>query len=446
MSFIDIFFMAIKAMLKRKLRTFLTILGVVIGTASITVMVSLGVGVNQAFDTIIEEMGPSALTIHVWGNSWDPSPFEPILNDDIVEQINNHYNVVIATPIISSWLTLTQGRYEANVTVVGIKPEAMELLGFNVEQGNNLTNSDDLQIVLGGNAPFQFRNQRNRNQFNWGWQGSGIEATIDLLNGRMQLSIGENSRPLMVQPIGILYGHDFETSDQSFMPLSQLKEIEELRERANRNNQQNQASTFISGSPFTMQSHQQNEGYDQVRVLANNVSNVEEIITYIENMGISNVFSQTQWINAQRESTEMLQGLLSAIGAVSLVVAAISIANTMIMSIYERTREIGVMKVIGASVKDIRRLFLVEASLIGAVGGAFGLVLSFIISYIINSEGLQFLGELTWIDTTGTASSVIPVWLYILAFTFSSFIGLVSGFLPARRATKISALAAIKTD
>ena len=433
MSILDLFSMAIKSMLKRKVRTFLTILGVVIGTAAITVMISLGVGVNMAFDQLLDQMGSTALRIQVWGNTWDPSPFEPVLDDTVVDQINSHPNVVIATPFLDSWLILRQGRYEASMHVIGIKPEAMEFLGFNVMEGENLNSSDELQIVFGSNAPFHFRNERNRNQWNWGWGGDGVAATIDLLGGRMQAGFGDESmRPYMVQPLGILDGETWETANSSFMPLAQVQEINEARLRWERS--QGHSSPGSTA------------GYNQVQVLADDVNNVEIVLEYIQNMGITNAFSETQWINAQREGTEMLQGLLSAIGAVSLFVAAISIANTMIMSIYERTKEIGVMKVIGASIKDIRRLFLIEAALIGAIGGGLGLLLSSVVSYVINTQGLEFLGGLTWVDTSGTASSVIPVWLYMLAFFFSCVIGLVSGFLPARRATKISALAAIKTD
>lgn len=431
-------------MLKRKIRTFLTILGVVIGTAAITVMISLGVGVNQTFDELIEQMGAQALRIEIWSNSWDAGPFDPLLDMDAVERINSHPHVRIATPMAQTWLSFQSGRYTADsITVIGIIPEAMPFLGFYVAEGPGFDlESDELQILLSANARYQFRNERNRDQWNWGWAGGGVEATIDLLAA--PLFVGTNNegnsgrnRPLTVQAVGIMSGEDWQTSQNSFMRFDQFEELQAIIERQNR-----------SGSGFggLMTSGMVNrEEFNQVMVVAYSANHVSEITEYIQDMGFQ-AWSSTQMVDMQRESTEMLQGLLAAIAGVSLVVAAISIANTMVMSIYERTREIGIMKVIGASIRDIRQLFLIEAGLIGAIGGAVGLLLSAAVSYLLNNEGLDFFGGMTWMDTSGGATSVIPTWLYVLSFCFASIIGLVSGFLPARRATKISALAAIKTD
>jgi len=130
---------------------------------------------------------------------------------------------------------------------------------------------------------------------------------------------------------------------------------------------------------------------------------------------------------------------------VSLFVAAIGISNTMVMSIYERTREIGVMKVIGASLKDIRRLFLLEAALIGVFGGVLGAGLSLGVSKIINNYGIPFFDNMVY-GANESDISAIPAWLCLFALGFSAVIGLVSGYFPARRAMKLSALTAIRTE
>ena len=116
----------------------------------------------------------------------------------------------------------------------------------------------------------------------------------------------------------------------------------------------------------------------------------------------------------------------------------------MIMSIYERTKEIGVIKVIGASVKDIRNMFLLEATLIGFIGGALGIALSYLGSYILNffaGSSMDYGGEIT-----NVVISYIPAGLVIIAGLFSMLIGLASGYLPAIKATKISAIDAIRTN
>ena len=137
-----------------------------------------------------------------------------------------------------------------------------------------------------------------------------------------------------------------------------------------------------------------------------------------------------------------LQLILGGIGAVSLLVSAIGIANTMIMSIYERTKEIGVMKVLGCIVTDIRKLFLFEAGIIGFLGGCLGLALSFAISFVLNKYAPE-IGEQLGISS-GSDISVIPLWLALAALAFSIVIGMVSGLYPAVKATKIKAIEAMR--
>ena len=139
-----------------------------------------------------------------------------------------------------------------------------------------------------------------------------------------------------------------------------------------------------------------------------------------------------------------IQLILGGIGAVSLLVSAIGIANTMIMSIYERTKEIGVMKVLGCVVTDIRKLFLFESSIIGLLGGAVGLGLSYGISYLLNEYAPE-IGEALGISS-GYDISIIPIWLAVAALAFSMLIGIVSGLYPARKATKIRAIEAMRTE
>ena len=141
----------------------------------------------------------------------------------------------------------------------------------------------------------------------------------------------------------------------------------------------------------------------------------------------------------------MLQMVLGAIGSIAMMVSAINIANTMVMSIYERTKEIGVMKVLGCLVKDIKRQFLLEAGLIGLAGGVVGILISYILSYLINKYGAGIMGAIVGTGTEGKLS-VIPFWLPFAAAAFGMLVGLLSGYFPARRATKIRAIEAMKTE
>ncbi len=134
-----------------------------------------------------------------------------------------------------------------------------------------------------------------------------------------------------------------------------------------------------------------------------------------------------------------IQAVLGGIGAVSLFVAAIGITNTMMMSIYERTKEIGVMKVLGCDLRNIRTLFLMEAGFIGLIGGIIGLVLSFTISAVMNK-----LAQASEEYMNGI--SYIPLWLSGLSLIFAILVGMIAGFFPARRAMKLSPLAAIRNE
>jgi ABC-type antimicrobial peptide transport system permease subunit len=136
--------------------------------------------------------------------------------------------------------------------------------------------------------------------------------------------------------------------------------------------------------------------------------------------------------------------VLGGIGAVSLFVAALGITNTMVMSIYERTREIGVMKVLGAELPVIKKLFLFEAGMIGFFGGLLGLVLSYLISWLVNSVGVS-LFNIGWGETTG-GISFIPLWLSGAALVFATVVGIAAGFYPALRAMHLSALEAIRNE
>ena len=140
------------------------------------------------------------------------------------------------------------------------------------------------------------------------------------------------------------------------------------------------------------------------------------------------------------KQARLIQLVLGGLGAISLFVAALGITNTMIMSIYERTREIGVMKVLGCRLNDIRMMFLLEAGGIGFLGGVVGILFSYFLSFILN------LVTSALVEGMSMKISVIPFWLVLLGMGFAIGVGLIAGFSPANRAVKISPLAAIRQE
>jgi ABC-type antimicrobial peptide transport system permease subunit len=137
------------------------------------------------------------------------------------------------------------------------------------------------------------------------------------------------------------------------------------------------------------------------------------------------------------------QSQLIAIGLISLLVSAIGIANTMLASILERSREIGVMKVVGLGIGKINLMFLVESALIGLAGGMIGLGISYVLGALTNLGGSEM--NLLGMHFQNGVKLVIPWWLALGAAGISCAVGVVSGIYPARKATKMSPLEAIRS-
>ncbi|MDF2541268.1 MAG: hypothetical protein K0S47_986 [Herbinix sp.] len=179
------------------------------------------------------------------------------------------------------------------------------------------------------------------------------------------------------------------------------------------------------------------------------IDNVEEVQKKLTEMG----YQSSSLISNYKplmEAADTMQMVLGALGAVAMLVSAISIANTMVMSIYERTKEIGIMKVLGCAVKDVRKLFLFEAALIGLLGGCIGISFGYGASWLINKFGQPIFKALMssnyMYDLQNTQFSIIPIWLPPVSVGIAIIIGVLSGYFPARRATKIRAIEAMKTE
>jgi ABC-type antimicrobial peptide transport system permease subunit len=200
----------------------------------------------------------------------------------------------------------------------------------------------------------------------------------------------------------------------------------------------------IPGQPTRKNGKAYNElFYSELIVQVDKTENVTELTNMINDMGYS-AYSSAEWIQQEMDSMNTIQAVLGAIGAVAMLVAAISITNTMMMSIYERTKEIGVMKVLGCDIRNIQALFLLEAGFIGFLGGVIGVGFSYCISFVINS----LLTSSGMGDTMGISGAIcrIPLWLCPVAVVFAVVVGMVAGFIPSLRAMRLSPLAAIRNE
>lgn len=177
--------------------------------------------------------------------------------------------------------------------------------------------------------------------------------------------------------------------------------------------------------------------YSQIYVDVDDMENVTEVQNAINAMGYQ-ASSNAEWVQAMQTQYGYVQLVLGGIGAVSLLVAAIGITNTMMMSIYERTKEIGIMKVLGCDLRNIQMMFLMEAGFIGFIGGIVGLGFSFAISILIN-QIVASMGNMMTL-------SYIPPWLALLSLVFAILVGMIAGFFPSLRAMRLSPLAAIRNE
>ncbi len=187
----------------------------------------------------------------------------------------------------------------------------------------------------------------------------------------------------------------------------------------------------------------EHEGYDVLIVKALSLNDASQIIDVLQERGFQ-VESLKMMLQTTNKAMVILQTMLGSIGGLALMVAAIGIANTMVMSVYERTREIGVLKAVGASSSDVRLLFMVEAALIGLLGGVVGVIGGWLLGLGLNEAILIYL---RWkeIPMTGTFF-MITGWLVALALIFATVVGLLAGLYPAVRAARLNPVDALRYE
>jgi len=189
------------------------------------------------------------------------------------------------------------------------------------------------------------------------------------------------------------------------------------------------------------------DGYNNVIVRAESPDVVMDITQQINDMGYM-AYSPQSTVEGINSFFVILQVVFGGIGAIALLVAAIGIANTMTMAILERTREIGLMKAIGATNRDVLTIFLGEAAGIGFLGGLGGALLGWLGGYALNIVSMQFLAsqaqEQGYISAGLSAET--PLWLLLFSIVFATLVGFLSGLYPALRAATLEPVTALKYE
>ena len=470
MNWMDLLRMSTSNLKRRKLRTFLTVLGVVIGTASIVVMISLGLGMQQSLYREVEQSG-GLTTIKVSGaqagNSMmysssrkEEEQQTKYINDQLLARLSKLEHVTLASPVYELPVVLLKGGYEGNGQLLATTPEAMEARNINLAEGSlPKPNSGHLNLVYGNGVLTMF-NEKGSGK---GYYETGRLPDIDLAKDSVFLILdqegyysqgsqnggeasgssdsgdGKQAQPKTIakhvaKASGIVAGSPDEYNANYyniFCDLDTLKQI--LKKEFN--------GRLIPGQPTTKSGKPYKEFcYSYAQLKVDDIDSVDGVARIVREMGY-NVETNAEYLDSMKGQFAIVQAVLGGIGAVSLLVAAIGIANTMMMSIYERTKEIGVIKVLGCSLKNIKQMFLIEAAFIGLIGGVIGNILSFLMSFVINF--LTGNGAAMGIDGN---ISYIPWWLVILSMGFAMLVGVAAGYFPSLRAMRLSPLAAIRSE
>lgn len=446
MRFLDMLRMSGSNLWKRKIRTFLTVLGVIIGTAAIVVMISIGLGLNKATLEQMEAYG-SMTTITVYPSYNSSEITSQYLSESVVEQIQEMNHVEVVSPVLQVSVLAFSGKYMAWLQIQGMDVNALAQLGIEVGEGE-LPSSDDKELkLLYGNTVLTDFYEKSTNAYYW---ETGEVPDVDLMNDNIFIIFDQEAywnymypsegtsaakpKKYLIPTSGVMAGGIEDWSNYSYYVLCDINQLTAQLKQIFKNKPIPGQPTTKSGKPY------KEFYYNQVYVNVDDMNNVTDVQKQINELGYQ-TSSNMEWVEYSQKQYSYIQAVLGGIGAVALFVAAIGITNTMMMSIYERTKEIGIMKVLGCNMRNIQSMFLLEAAFIGFIGGVFGVGLSYLISMIINkvSAGGSFFG-------VSTGMSYIPAWLSLGGIGFAIVVAAAAGFFPSLRAMKLSPLAAIRNE
>ncbi len=437
MGWIDLIRFAALNLWRRRARTLLTTFGVVIGTVCIILMFALGLASYKQFEEYY--LNNKSLTeINVSAGMGGTK-----LNDNALASFLAIEDVEAATPVLYLPVYIDAGEYETNYNISVLAMDR-DYIKDNLEfkEGTLFDDSGMPQLVIGYYTQQQFikdgEEPDDQSMFYMEDNGEEKEITMpfDYKSQPLKMYLGSNpeqsgmssdnpvSKRYPAVITGILKKDDYgNTGYNAYMSLDAAKLVI----------QQNRKLAENYGIST--------ENYTEGLVRAKDIKSISKIVKTINNMGYQ-AYGMGQDIENIQKDQASRQAQLVMIGAIALFVSAIGIANTMLTSILERKREIGIMKVAGLAMKKIRRMFLIEAAVIGLSGGVIGSLISYIVSFAVNngSGSTEVLGMYF---QEGMVLS-IPLWLTFAGIGIAVFVGVAAGFYPAWKATKLSPMEAIR--
>ena len=407
MKFNDIVAYAIKSLQHSQLRTWLTVLGIVIGICSVIVLVSIGEGLNQSINEQLAQFGPkTVIVIPVslsssggGGMSMGGMPVAGKLFLKDIEEIKKLSSVDIISPLITQRTGVTFKGKQITASISGIDPDVAEQISkdvVDVEEGRWLIASDRGSVVLGNDMALK----------SFGKDKVGVNSVLLIQNKTFRVvGILKKSGNTFSATDSAIYVN-YQDAQSLFSSVMEDKEITAIRLTVKDDADVEEVGIEIEDKLRNL--HRVKEGEEDFGVITP---------AFINNT-VGNI-------------TSMLTLFLGAIAAISLIVGGVGIMNTMFMAVVERTKEIGILKAIGANQMEILSIFLVESGVIGMLGGAIGIASALVLLEIAKQFSVP----------------VFTSWYVVVgAFLFSFMVGVISGFVPSRNAARISPLEALRYE
>lgn len=450
MKFGDLIRLVLANLNRMRARVVMTALGVLIGTAAIVVLIALASGLRRNTVESFEQFGAiNQITVFSGGFFGGGSESEDLtLTPEKLRELEDIPGVLAVTPRLTYYgsQVLRYNRLEGFASTFGIDPLTADVLGLKPTKGNNLLSRGTVVVGARVGESFQQAEQGggfrgNRVLVGPGSQGAqaGTAEVIDLYNQTLLLEISrfdsvtneEVTRTIRLRVAGVLEETGGENDYAVFMSLKDMEEI-------------------ITWNNNGVRLDRRRRGYDEVIVVTEPDSQVVlEVEEEIERRGYF-AFSIGSALEGINTVFLVIQAVLGGVGAIALLVAAIGIANTMIMSVLERTREIGLMKAVGATNRDVMSVFIAEAVAIGMLGGLLGVIFGAFASSVINILAVNFVNAQSAAsgNTSPAVESIIfiPLWLPLFAIAFAMLIGLAAGIYPALRAVQLNPVTALKYE
>ncbi len=404
MHIYDILQLSTRVFKTNKLRTALTVLGIGVGIGTILFLVSLGFGLQK---TILEKITTSDALLSLDIFSESSSMIE--LNQENLDKIKTLPQVTEVSPIVNIPAQIEVNGLSSGITVNAIKPSYFRLSGTQTEKGELFKEGETHKIVISSAALKAFNISDYQEAFS---QVASLKLYLPKKtdksdeNGNVVEEIEEINLESDFEIIGVV-----EDGSAAYIYLS-LVDI-----------------SYLNLPNFS-----------RTKIKVSRQEDLENIRTQVIEMGFT-VLSLSDTIEEANKIFQAIQIILSLFGAVALIVSAIGMFNTMTIALLERTQEVGIMKSLGASNKDVWKLFLVEAIIIGFLGGVSGIVVG-----LAGGAGLNFGVNKLASSLGGSEVDLFytPNEFIIIILIFSTVVGLLTGLYPARRAARLNALEALR--